>query len=287
MPTPKPKNIAFVDTSVSDFLTLIAGLDSSTEVVLLSGGDGLHQMVEALAGRRDLDAIYVISHGSEGALQLGSLRLDSANLSQHSADLARLGAALTAQGDLLLYGCDVAKGTAGQAFIDQLAHATGADVAASNDLTGSAARGGNWVLESSTGSIDTRFPLALDAVNHYGNLLVTNTIDFETGGGNGLPSRTVSTANFGDVIFKPTDSGLDTAFGDLVASSSLYNNYGGFMLYVIATSGEHFLAFATSGGGEFKLQSLEYYDVNSDFYYEYTTSVVFTGYRDGLIDDLS
>ena len=35
-------------------------------------------------------------------------------------------------GDLMLYGCDVAKGSEGEAFIADLAKATGADVAASS-----------------------------------------------------------------------------------------------------------------------------------------------------------
>ena len=49
----------------------------------------------------------------------------------------------------------------GQAFIGRLAELTGADVAASRDATGSAALGGNWNLEATTGAIETG--VAIDA----------------------------------------------------------------------------------------------------------------------------
>ena len=71
--------------------------------------------------------------------------------------------------DRLLYGCDVAQGERGQAFIEQLAAATGADVAASNDPTGAAALGGDWVLESRAG--ETVQTLALTA-EQWQDLLV-------------------------------------------------------------------------------------------------------------------
>ena len=67
---------------------------------------------------------------------------------QRAQDLATLGGALSASGDILLYGCDVAAGADGLAFVNALANATGADVAASTDLTGAAVKGGDWVLEA-------------------------------------------------------------------------------------------------------------------------------------------
>lgn len=124
------KTLAFVDTQISGYQTLLQDFDTNTEIVLLSSGDGLHQMAETLSTWHDLEAVYVVSHGSAGSVQLGSLTLNDDNLAQHSADLATLGAALKPQGDLLLYGCDIAQ-------------ATGADVAASNNLTGAASKGGD------------------------------------------------------------------------------------------------------------------------------------------------
>ncbi|AOW13043.1 DUF4347 domain-containing protein [Hydrogenophaga crassostreae] len=147
--------IVFILDNVTDYQNTADGLNANFEVHILSAdGDALAQMVALLDGRTGLDAIHLISHGDAGVLDLGTLSLSSANLGDHSAALAALGASLSPDGDFLLYGCDVAQGEAGVAFVDALAVATGADVAASNDTTGPAAQGGDAVLEYETGSIE-------------------------------------------------------------------------------------------------------------------------------------
>src|SRR6185369_15465136 len=95
------------------------------------------------------------SHGSDGSITLGSTVLGSSNVASYAEALAQIGAALTPDGDIMLYGCDVAEGTTGQQFIAALAGFTGADVAASTDATGAAALGGDWTLEAATGPIET------------------------------------------------------------------------------------------------------------------------------------
>lgn len=71
------------------------------------------------------------------------------NLNESADVLRRIGSALTEDGDILLYGCNVAEGNAGVNFIGRLAQVTGADIAASIDATGATDKGGNWVLEYS------------------------------------------------------------------------------------------------------------------------------------------
>ncbi|MEF8699739.1 MAG: VCBS domain-containing protein [Candidatus Accumulibacter sp. UW20] len=148
-------NIYFVDAGIVDLDSLIAGLPVGAEVHLLDGGsDGLSQMLAAIGGRSGLGSIQILSHGASGQLQLGSAWYDSSTLAARADDFAALGRTLGADGDILLYGCNVAAGDAGQAFIAQLASLTGADVAASEDTTGASALGGDWTLEASTGSIE-------------------------------------------------------------------------------------------------------------------------------------
>jgi VCBS repeat-containing protein len=148
--------VAIIDPGIVDYQSLIADLPTGTEIIILDPNrDGIEQILEALVGKTGLDAIDIFSHGSEGALTLGSTLLNGDSLADYAAQLAEIGSHLTRQGDILLYGCDVAQGEAGQAFIEQLAQLTGADVAASTDLTGSAALGGDWVLEAQTGAIET------------------------------------------------------------------------------------------------------------------------------------
>ncbi|MCK0505535.1 DUF4347 domain-containing protein [Aromatoleum anaerobium] len=149
------KNIVFIDSRVADFQALIAGLSADTEWVLLEASeDGLAQMQAALAGYSGLDSIQIVSHGAAGTVHLGATALDQSTLGNYQMPLQAIGQALSASGDLLLYGCNVAAGSTGEAFIAALAAATGADVAASNDLTGAGALGGDWVLERTTGNIE-------------------------------------------------------------------------------------------------------------------------------------
>ncbi|MCQ8129988.1 DUF4347 domain-containing protein, partial [Methylomonas rivi] len=176
----KRREVVFVDTSLKDWETLLAGFGTSYEVVLLDPSqDGLAQIAAYLSGQTEqaadsatsadqgdqnassadgtsslYDAIHILSHGSEGHLFLGSTDLSTDNLDDYQTQLAQIGAALIDSGDMLLYGCNVAKGDVGNQFITALAALTGADVAASNDLTGTAALGGNWILETQTGSIN-------------------------------------------------------------------------------------------------------------------------------------
>ena len=150
------QQIAFVDTRLADWQTLISGLDPAVEVILLDPqADGLLQIAQALAGRSSVDAIHILSHGSEGTLFLGTSVLSEDNLDQYGSSLEIIGNALSESGDLLLYGCNVAAGDSGQAFIQKLAEYTKSDVSASTNLTGSSLLGGDWQLEASTGTIET------------------------------------------------------------------------------------------------------------------------------------
>ena len=161
-----------VDTSVAGYSTLIEGLAPGADVLKIGADqDGLQVLADALAaGGTTYDAIHVVSHGGEGQVQLGSTLLTSESLTNYGDALSALGAALTANGDLLLYGCEVGTGT-GQAFVDDLATQTGADVAASDDLTGAADLGGDWDLEVITGSIESDLPFSDRAMADFTGVL--------------------------------------------------------------------------------------------------------------------
>src|SRR5690606_10192345 len=77
-------------------------------------------------------------------------------------------------GDILIYGCNV--GADGDLLIAQLAEITGADVAASTTLTGSLAKGGDWVLESIIGAIESETLLASVSYDHVLNTLNSGDI---------------------------------------------------------------------------------------------------------------
>ncbi|MBB3902799.1 tandem-95 repeat protein [Methylobacterium brachythecii] len=215
--------IVVIDKSVADWQTLLAGIPSSAEVILIDAGtDGFDRLADALKGRSDIDAIHILSHGSAGDLHLGSAELTAQSIQgRYAADLAIIGNALTATGDILIYGCDFAAGEVGARAAELLAQATGADVAASDDATGDTALGGDWDLEVHDGSIETGI-IVSDAAQHaWHHLLAPVTITV-----NGDP--TVKDSSGTAITTTRTANGFtyyDVSTG-VVNSTALWQNVG-------------------------------------------------------------
>jgi VCBS repeat-containing protein len=193
--------VVFVDSQIADYQAIVSAMDPSVRIIVYDGTqDGLHEIAQDLKGVHGLAAIDIISHGSSGEVQLGTDVLTTSNLSDHAADLAAIGKALAANGQIDLYGCDIAAG--GDGFLDALKAATGRDVAASTDATGSSDLGGNWTLEASTGLTASALPADANALTAYHGLLAdtlsatqTTTLTGDTDGdGVPDPGETVTTA---------------------------------------------------------------------------------------------
>ena len=182
-PGDTPTEIAFVDPTVPDYQSLIAGMGSNVQIVMLDGGqDGMEQIAASLAGRTDIDAIHIISHGAEGQLSLGTGTLTQAAMTgQYADELAAIKQALAEQADILIYGCDFAEGQTGQDAVTLLSQLTGADVAASTDATGYAEFGGDWVLETQTGTIETTLAVTGEVQVNWKGLLAETWMDAATG----------------------------------------------------------------------------------------------------------
>lgn len=150
-----PKSLLFIDEGLTDRAALVASASPSTEIHYLNTQeDAIAQITQTLQGRSGIDSLQIISHGSSGSLNFANSSLNLATLPSNLTNLRSWKSALTDSADILLYGCEVAQGTSGQAFVNLLAATTGADVAASSDVTGNQSLGGNWDLEVQTGSIE-------------------------------------------------------------------------------------------------------------------------------------
>lgn len=173
--------VIFIDSAVDNYQDLVKGADPNAEVVILDANrSGIQQITEVLAAQQNIEAIHIVSHGNEASLQLGSDLLTGANLEHFTDQIQQWGNALTESGDLLLYGCDVAAGSIGEAFVNKLSTLTGADIAASNDLTGNAALGGDWLLEMATGSIEAPLAFQLAVMEAYEAVLAAVRSGFTT-----------------------------------------------------------------------------------------------------------
>ena len=171
------RELVLVNENVADYEQLIADLQTGDDnriievVVLESDRDGIEQVSDILSECSDLAAVHIISHGDEGQINLGDTWLNSATLQQNSDAVAGWGRALSETGDILFYGCMVAADSDGQSLLDDIAELTGADVTASDDLTGSVSQGGDWELEYRAGTIETSVALSKEAQNEWVGLL--------------------------------------------------------------------------------------------------------------------
>ena len=170
---PGSETLLIIDARVADHQSLLADLPGNVTVRVIGVEEsGIAVISEALAEGGDFDAVHIVSHGSAGALSLGSDAIRNDTLAGQSEALQGWAQHLAADADILLYGCDIAQGEAGQALVTELARLTGADIAASTNATGSAEQGGDWVLERQTGRIEAA---TLSGVGFAG-LLVAPTL---------------------------------------------------------------------------------------------------------------
>ncbi|EEY9907108.1 tandem-95 repeat protein [Escherichia coli] len=144
-----------IDQHISGWQSLVDQVPQGSQVVIIDeNSSGLSQLADALKGETNISAIHILSHGASDTITLGTDVLTADNLSAWSSQLSAIGASLSDSGEILLYGCDVS--AQDNAFITRFAEVTQADVAASSDMTGSAALSGDWVLENHTGSIEAK-----------------------------------------------------------------------------------------------------------------------------------
>ncbi len=156
------REMVFIDSGVDNPGQLLADLRSDSSdgiqlevVVLNTNEDGVRQISAALRGVKDVAAVHIVSHGTDGGVRLGRSVLSTENFADYAHDLEGWRGALAAGADLLFYGCELAATETGRALMQRIGGACGCDVAASSDLTGHATLGGDWDLEYRTGSIET------------------------------------------------------------------------------------------------------------------------------------
>lgn len=152
------REVVFIDENVEDYEQLMADLANKDNIdiyILDSSVDGIDQISAVLENYQGLDAIHLISHGNDEGLLLGNGSLDNSNIDSYSETITGWQSALNEQADLLIYGCDVAASEQGIALLDKLNNLTGTDIAASDDLTGNTAMGGDWEFEYRVGELET------------------------------------------------------------------------------------------------------------------------------------
>jgi hypothetical protein len=169
--------LLFIDPQIDHYFQLVQGALPEAEVIILDPTqDGIQQISNTLATRSGIDSLQIFSHGSEARLQLGTADLDSDRLTTSAAAICQWGDALTADAEILLYGCHLAAGEVGKWFVQHLSQLTHATVAASENLTGCAALGGDWELAYQTGQVKRGMAIAPEALAAYPGILQNFTV---------------------------------------------------------------------------------------------------------------
>ncbi|MBL7186966.1 MAG: leucine-rich repeat domain-containing protein, partial [Phycisphaerae bacterium] len=177
--------IVLIDSALKDDFQLKNADNLGVVVEVLSAeSDGIQQISDILSNYQDVSAIHIISHGSPGQVQIGSVELNATSLDFYAEKIQTWGDALTQDGDILFYGCSIAQGESGSDLLDRIAELTEADVAASINPTGNIDLNGDWVLEEKTGVIETELPNSIHQFTEFDGLLgiTINEVDSDTTG---------------------------------------------------------------------------------------------------------
>jgi hypothetical protein len=267
------RELVFIESDVGQLDQMIAGLGVGREVhVLDASQDGLQQIAAIVAGRSDIAALHLVSHGSEAALKLGSLLLDANTLPERAADLRDIGRSLSPDADILLYGCQVGAGS-GRDFVGELALITGTDVAASDDRSGAAALGGDWALEVVQGTVDTAVAVGPELAELYRDVLDISsaTVNFGTSGNFSSHGGTSSAGNVG---YRVSGNANYVLVVDGATRGVL--DYGnGYVVVDPAAANETMVTFSFQAGNTFTPASLQLGNYEGSFP---SQTLVFKGY---------
>jgi len=264
-------SVVFIDPSVPDIQALIAGLPQGTQYVVLNGSsDGFAQMADYLQAHPGVDAIHLISHGSNGIIQAGSTWLNASDLAAESAQLTRIGAAMNPGGDFLIYGCDVAESADGQHLVQQIAALTHLNVAASTDATGAASLGGDWTLEYQVGTTHTAVIESAAAQAQYNALLGVTTETYDTAAANNFQAVGQSQFVLDGVVYSMDQTNNTFAYNasnwPAPSDISVSPTDGVLEINADGASTMRNVTISLANGHLFSLQSFDLSSFNGDLY---------------------
>ena len=168
------KHLVCIDPRVDNYQHLASGVKAGTEIIVLDGTlDGVKQITEILAKRSLITSLQIVADGGEASVQLGSTVLKDENLPKYDRHLQQWRNAFSETADILLLACRVGAGKSGIAFVRKLRELTGANIAAANNLIGSAKLGGNWQLNVTAGRVKTPIAFETKTQETYSAVLVS------------------------------------------------------------------------------------------------------------------
>ncbi len=192
-------DVVFIDSEVDDIELLRRAAGDDAVVIVadanLNGADDAIEQIVTELKRLELRArtLTILSHGDEGAIQLAGETVGASSID--GGAWSQLSGHLSDDANVYLYGCNVAHGQ-GQALLNAISEATGADVFGSDDLTG---EGGDWILEIASAGADgapgPEGPLSHQILAGYAATLAGPTAAYDEAATDEDTSLTVSAAD--------------------------------------------------------------------------------------------
>ncbi|MEO0854982.1 MAG: DUF4347 domain-containing protein, partial [Cyanobacteria bacterium J06648_11] len=161
------RQLVVIDPDVCNLNALIDDVCGRTDVLILDGArDGVAQVADALEQLRHVSSLHLVSHGHAASIKLGNVQLNINTFDRHIDSLERWARVLSGA-DLLVYSCEVAAGSMGQLFLQQLHQLTGANIAASTRVVGNTDAGSNWTLDASVGQVGSAIAFSAELQQLY------------------------------------------------------------------------------------------------------------------------
>lgn len=175
-----PLAYVFIDALVENYQDfLYNGKAGTVSFVVTPEENGISFISEQLAQiseqEQKVDEVHILSEGNEGNFWLGNAYVSGETIDQYRDNFQSWRSALSQEADILLYSCFTALGEAGESLMQAIATETGADVAASTNLTGSSVLGGDWILEKQFGNIEANLAFEQSTLKEYQNTLAVFT----------------------------------------------------------------------------------------------------------------
>ncbi|MBO4305500.1 MAG: DUF4347 domain-containing protein [Lentisphaeria bacterium] len=148
---PERHELVIVNATTDNLDALLGEVEEGRDVLVLEAdsADPLADIQAYMEGKDyTYDAVHIVTHGNQSGLLLGG------SLIEDGSSFGVMKSSLSDGADILIYGCNTAAGEAGHSFLQDIADATGADIAASTDMTSSSHFGGNWNLEYAIGDVN-------------------------------------------------------------------------------------------------------------------------------------
>ncbi|XOB61216.1 DUF4347 domain-containing protein [Campylobacterota bacterium DY0563] len=235
-------HLTVIDTSIEDWQILAKSVNKGSVLLLQKGDNVLDSILAELKKLNSVESLNIISHGSSGELHILSKRISKETLQKNKAKWEELGTYLSKDGDINLFGCNIAKGDEGKEFLSTIAKYTDADVAASINPTGNnKSLGADWELEEIIGTVDKNQIFAQSDINQFNSVLAySGTIDSNDGF-----TSTYSTANKEATL----DIGSYKIFAKGVESYVNYQYVGNFIFGGGSSNSKIYLYFKTDPAG--------------------------------------